>query len=143
MNATRFTNGCSEKFIFRENWAILGLKMVHPHNFWSFLRIFLKFCTMKGVKRSMEITLTVFLKKFSCWANRPFWPENGTSSYSGASLKIASKFCVMKGAKRYIKICLMVFRKKKNIILSKWAILGSKMVWLHNSESTLGIFFLI
>ena len=35
MNATRFTNGFSGKIICRSKRAILGLKMVCPHNFRS------------------------------------------------------------------------------------------------------------
>ena len=49
--------------------------MACPHNFGSTLRIFLKFCTAKGAKRYVKIILTVFLKKFSFGASRPFWAQ--------------------------------------------------------------------
>ena len=38
---------------------MLGPKMAHPHNSGSALRIFLKFCRMKGANRYMEILLVV------------------------------------------------------------------------------------
>ena len=63
MNATRFTNGFSEKIIFRGKRAILCLKMGHPHNFGFALRIFLKIL-LNG--RGSEIYgnhINVFLKK--------------------------------------------------------------------------------
>ena len=48
-------------------WAILGLKMAHLHNSVSALRIFFKFCTMKGANKYMEIILMTFPEK-SCLA---------------------------------------------------------------------------
>ena len=47
-----------------------GLKMACRHNSGSTLRIFLKFCTMKGAKRYMKISLMVFPKKISFWARK-------------------------------------------------------------------------
>ena len=41
-------------------------------NFGSTIRIFLKFCTKKGVERSMENILRVFLKKILFGANGQF-----------------------------------------------------------------------
>ena len=76
MNATKFTNEFSEKNYFGGETGLLGLKMVHPHNFGSALRIFLKFCTMQEAKRYIE--LNGFPKKVSFGANGLFWPENGT-----------------------------------------------------------------
>ena len=42
-----------------------GLKMALPHNSGLALRIFLKFCRMKGVNRYMKILLVVFPEKNS------------------------------------------------------------------------------
>ena len=47
-----YINGFFEKTPGWGKWAILDLKMVHPHNFGFALRIFLKFCTMKGPRGS-------------------------------------------------------------------------------------------
>ena len=66
------SNGFSEKIIFQGKQAILGLKMVHPHNFGSSQRIFLRFCAMRWGKSYIEIILKVFLKKNSFRANGPF-----------------------------------------------------------------------
>ena len=44
---------------------MLGPKMAHPHNSGSALRIFLKFCRMKGANRYMKILLVVFREKNS------------------------------------------------------------------------------
>ena len=40
MNATRFTNEFFEKILCQRKWVILGIKMVHPHNFGSTLKSF-------------------------------------------------------------------------------------------------------
>ena len=53
--SARFNKGFSEKTIFSGKRVILGLKMARPHFFGSTLRIFLKFCTMKGAKSYIEI----------------------------------------------------------------------------------------
>ena len=73
-----------QKSFVQDKWAILGLKMAHPHNSGLALRIFLKFCWMKGANRYMKILLAVFReKKIICdnlifLAMRPFflfdWP---------------------------------------------------------------------
>ena len=88
--------------------------------------IFLKFCTMEGTKRYMELIVMLFQKKISFRANGPFWPENGTSSYLWIHSKSFLKFCINKGAKRYIKITLMVFPKKYHF--GKLVILNLEMV---------------
>ena len=53
------------KNFVQDKWAILGPKMAHPHNSGSALRIFLKFCRMKGANRYMKILLVVFREKNS------------------------------------------------------------------------------
>ena len=73
-----------QKNFVQDKWAILGPKMAHPHNSGLALRIFLKFCWMKGANRYMKILLAVFReKKIICdnlifLAMRPFflfdWP---------------------------------------------------------------------
>ena len=52
-----------QKKILWGKWTILGPKMAHPHNSGSALRIFLKFCRMKGANRYMKILLVVFREK--------------------------------------------------------------------------------
>ena len=58
-----------KKILIWGKWAILGLKMAHPHNFGSTLRIFffLKFCIMRRVKKYMELIYMVFLVKILIW----------------------------------------------------------------------------
>ena len=53
----------TKKVLSRTNWAILGQKMARPHNSGLALRIFLKFCRMKGANRHMKILLVVFREK--------------------------------------------------------------------------------
>ena len=48
---------CVKKKFVQDKWAILGLKMAHPHNSGSALRIFLKFYRMKEADRYMKILL--------------------------------------------------------------------------------------
>ena len=54
---------CTKKNFVQDKWAILGPKMAHPHNSGSTLRVFLKFCRMKGANRYMKISLVVFREK--------------------------------------------------------------------------------
>ena len=51
MKEIRFINRVSEKNSHLGKWAILGAKIAHPHNSGSNVRIFLKFCTVKGANR--------------------------------------------------------------------------------------------
>ena len=53
----------AKKNFVQGKWAILGPKMAHPHNSELALRIFFKFCTMKGADRYMKILLAVFRGK--------------------------------------------------------------------------------
>ena len=55
------------------NGSFWALQMGCPHNLRTGLRIFLKFCSIKGTEKYMEIILMVSLKKFSNNANGPFW----------------------------------------------------------------------
>ena len=48
MKGTRFINRFSEKGSHLGKWAIVCPKIAHPDNCGSIVRIFLKFCTMKG-----------------------------------------------------------------------------------------------
>ena len=59
---------------FHGKWAILDLEMAHPHSNGLALRIFLKFCRMKGANRCMKILLVVFREKNSFWAIWSFQP---------------------------------------------------------------------
>ena len=56
-------NGLYQKNVVHNKWDILGLKMAQPHNSGLALRIFLKFCRMKGANRYMKILLVVFREK--------------------------------------------------------------------------------
>ena len=47
MKETRLINRFSKKNSDLGKWAILGPKIVHPHNSGSAGRIFLKFCPVK------------------------------------------------------------------------------------------------
>ena len=50
-----YINIFSEENLILDKWAILDLKMVRPDNSESILRMFLKFCTVKGAKRHMDL----------------------------------------------------------------------------------------
>ena len=54
---------CTKKNFVEDKWVVLGPKMTYPHNSGTALRIFLKFCRMKGTNRYMEILLVVFREK--------------------------------------------------------------------------------
>ena len=47
------------------NGPFWAQKMVHPHNSGLTLRIFLKFCRLKGANRYMKVPFVVFLEKIS------------------------------------------------------------------------------
>ena len=58
---------CTKKKTVHDKCVILDLKMAHPHEFELALRIFLKFCRMKGPNKYMKIFLVVFnCYKLSC-----------------------------------------------------------------------------
>ena len=57
----------SEKNSHLGKWAILGPKMVHPHNSGSAVRIFLKSCTMKESNSKMKMILIIFSQKKFVW----------------------------------------------------------------------------
>ena len=69
-----YINGFREKISFGAK-DHFGPKMARRHNSGSTLRIFLKFCIMKGAKRYMKIILMVSLKKISFCADGPFWAQ--------------------------------------------------------------------
>ena len=46
-----------KKILFQGKQAILGLKMMHSHNFELMQRVFLTFCVMKEVERQVKIIL--------------------------------------------------------------------------------------
>ena len=56
---------CAKKIFFQDKWAILSLKMTHLHNSGLALRIFLKFCRIKGVNRYIKILFVVFQEENS------------------------------------------------------------------------------
>ena len=58
-------NGLYQKKFVQDQWVVLGPKMAHPHNSGSALKIFLKFCRMKGANRYMKILLVVFREQNS------------------------------------------------------------------------------
>ena len=59
---------CAKKKFVQDKWAILGLKVAHPHNSGLALRSFLKFCRMKGANRYMKILLVVFQGQFDLFS---------------------------------------------------------------------------
>ena len=89
--------------------------MEHYHNSGSTPRIFLKFCTMKGADRYLEIILITFPIK-SCLGQmghlrcKMVHPHN-----SGSAVRIVLQCCAMKGEKKDMEIILMVFLKKFNL----------------------------
>ena len=102
----------SKKFCSRK-WTILGPKMAHPQNSGSTLRMFLKFCAMKGANRYMEIILMAFQKK-SCLAQMGYLrPKIARPHNSGSAVRTVLQCCT--GVKRDMEIILMVFLKKKLI----------------------------
>ena len=72
MNTTRFTNWFTEKILFWDKWAILGLKAKHSNNLAFTERILLKFCIMKKTISYMETVLMVFFENIVIWVNGPF-----------------------------------------------------------------------
>ena len=64
----------------------LGLKMGHPHNSGFTINIVLQFCTMKEVKRDMEIIVIVFLKKKLFGTIWSFGPKMGSPHNFGSGL---------------------------------------------------------
>ena len=56
-------NGFRKKVLVQGRWASLCMKILHPHNSGSTLRIVFKFCSMKGAVRKMKMTLIVFSEK--------------------------------------------------------------------------------
>ena len=85
--------------------------MAHPHNSGSTLRIFLKFCTMKGAQRYMELILMVFQKNPHLGQMGHFGLKMARRHKSGSSLRMFLNFCIMKGAERYMKFSLIIFPK--------------------------------
>ena len=65
-------NGLYRKKFVQGKWAILGPKAAHPRNSGSIVRVFFKFCRMKGANRYMIILLAVFREKNSFGAIWPF-----------------------------------------------------------------------
>ena len=90
--------------------VILSPKMAHPHNSGSAVRMFLKFCTMKGANRCIEIILMAFPKKNLVWGKWTTWDPKHPHN-SGSTVRIVLQFCTMKGAKRDMEIILTVFLK--------------------------------
>ena len=80
MKGTKSINGFSEKNSHLASWALLDLKMAHPHNSGSTVRIFFKFCVMKRANRQTRVVLMVGTKKVLFRTNGHSEPENGPSS---------------------------------------------------------------
>ena len=58
-------NGLYPKKIVQHKWVILGPKMAYPHNSGLALRIFVKFCRMKGLIGTLKFYQLFFVKKES------------------------------------------------------------------------------
>ena len=109
MNATRFTNGFSEKIIF---W---GLKMTHFHNFGSALSFFIEILHNERGQEVHENYIKGFCENYVkgfCEKNVILAPKMMHPHNSGSTLRIFFKFRIMKGAERYMELILMVFLKK-------------------------------
>ena len=60
-----YINGLSEKILVSIQMGHFDLaRHILSHNSGSVVRIVLQFCTMKGAKRDIEITLMVFMNFF-------------------------------------------------------------------------------
>ena len=81
----------------------------------------------------------VSVKKFSFGANGLFWPKYGMLSQPWIHSKDFFEIKYNERSQGVHENYINGFFEKN--ILSKWAILGSKMVRLHNSRSTLRILF--
>ena len=90
MKGTRLINRFSEKNSHLAKWAILGPKMMHPHNSGSAVRIIFKFRTIKEANRYMKMILMIFLKKkiFCLEQMDHFGPKNDASHNSGFTARI-------------------------------------------------------
>ena len=78
MKGTKSINGFSEKNSHLASWALLDLKMAHPHNSGSTVRIFLKFCVMKRANRQTRVVLMVGTKKSFVQDKWAFWARKWT-----------------------------------------------------------------
>ena len=58
----------TKKKYVQDKWAIFDPKMAHPHDSGSALRIFFKFCRMKGTDRYTKIQRVCFQEKISSGA---------------------------------------------------------------------------
>ena len=68
--------------------------MAHSHNSGSTVRIFLKFCIMKGVDRQMKIILIIFSKKNFVWDKWTILgPKMVHPLISGSTVRFFLKFC--------------------------------------------------
>ena len=107
--------------------------MAHPHNSGLTLRIFLKFCTMKGANMFMDIILMGFPKKSCLVKMGHFRPKMARPHKSGSAVRIVLQCCTMKESKRDMEIILMVFLGKK-IIWGNLVILAQKWFILITSD---------
>ena len=73
-------NSSYQKIFVQGKWAILGMKMAHPHNSGSVVRIVLQFCIMEVAKRDVEINDFSEKKKSYLGRFGLFGPKTGTSS---------------------------------------------------------------
>ena len=135
-----YINSFSEKVLTWGKWAIFSLEMACPHTSGPTLRISLKFCIMREPKRYMELVLMVFLKKIFIWGKWTILAWKLHVITLDPLKEFFLNIAEWKGRRRSWKLILMVF-PEKNISLGKSAILDLKMVWLHNSRTTLWIFF--
>ena len=88
MKGARLINGLSEKNVWVNGPSILGPKMAHLHNSGSAVRIFFKFCTMKGANRYMKIILIIFSQKIVIWGKWTILGPKMVHHKSGSALRI-------------------------------------------------------
>ena len=125
--------GFSEKILLWDKCTILGSLM-----------IFLKFCSIKGAKRYMEIIEMFFMKKiFSC-TNAPIWVQKRhTLSYLLICTKDFLKILHNEKVKEVHENFVNVFFFGKTLFQGNWVIFGPKMTCPHDSGYALRIFSLI
>ena len=108
-----FINSFSEKI--QNKWGgRFRLKMMHGYYFGSALRIYFKFCIIRGQElhlhneRGKEVHEKFFFRR-----NGPFWAQKLDAVITvDPPWWFSKKFCAMIRVKRCTKIILMIFLKK-------------------------------
>ena len=119
MNATKFTDGFSEKIHFWGKHVVLGRKMVYPHNFGSAQRFFFFYNERCHEVRGNYIN--GFSEKKSHVRQMDHFCLKITHPNSGSTLRIYFEILPNERWERHTKIILF-FQKKYNF--GNWTILA-------------------